>query len=65
MALEYAKGRCPYCGRIVAGRADGIEADPADRRWVVLRPHNRRRGGRHPAVCLAPGGYRRVPRIRG
>ena len=61
----YAKGRCPYCGRVISGRADGIEADAPDRRFVTLRPHNRERGVRHPVVCLPRGGYRRVPRIRG
>jgi predicted Fe-S protein YdhL (DUF1289 family) len=65
MAREYAKGICPGCGRIVPGRADGIEADPAARRWVVLRPHNRQRHARRPVVCLPPGGYSRVRRIRG
>jgi hypothetical protein len=63
-AQEYAKGRCPDCGRVVSGRAAGIEANHGDRRFVELRPHNRERGGRHPVVCLPPGGYRRVPRIR-
>ena len=63
-AREYAKGRCPDCGRIVPGRADGIEAGAAGRRWVILRPHNRRQRARHPVTCLSPGGYSRVPRIR-
>ena len=63
-AQEYAKGRCPDCGRIISGRADGIEAASADRRFTVLRPHNRQRDARHPVACLPPGGYRRVPRIR-
>ena len=26
-ALEYAKGRCPECGRVISGRATGIEYD--------------------------------------
>jgi len=60
-----AKGRCPYCGRVISGRADGIEYEAADRRWVTLRPHNRQQHSRRPVVCLAPGGYRRVPRIPG
>ena len=47
---QRAKGRCPDCGRVISGRADGIEYDHADRRWVVLRPHNR---AREP-VCLPP-----------
>jgi hypothetical protein len=64
-ALEYAKGRCPGCGRVISGRADGIEAEAADRRFVVLRPHNRHPPGRRrPVVCLPRGGYRRVPRVR-
>jgi hypothetical protein len=65
MAQEYAKGRCPDCGRVISGRATGIEYDHADRRFVILRPHNREEASRHPAVCLARGGYRRVPRIPG
>jgi hypothetical protein len=37
-----------------------------DRRFVVLRPHNRHPPGRRrPVVCLSPGGYSRVHRIRG
>ena len=64
-AQEYAKGRCPECGRVISGRADGIEAEAADRRFVVLRPHNREQRARRPVVCLPRGGYRRVPRIRG
>lgn len=60
----HAKGVCPECGRTVPGYASGIEADRADRRFVILRPHNRARGVRRPVVCLARGGYRRVPRIR-
>jgi hypothetical protein len=61
---EYAKGRCPECGRIISGRAAGIEADHADRRFVDLRPHNRERYARHRVVCLSRGGRRVVPRIR-
>ena len=64
MALEYAKGTCPGCGRVISGYASGIEAAHGDRRFVVLRPHNRARGARHPVVCLPRGGYCRVPRIR-
>jgi hypothetical protein len=64
-ALERAKGRCTECGRIISGRATGIEADHGDRRFVDLRPHNRQERARHPVVCLARGGRRVVPRIRG
>lgn len=63
-AQEYAKGACPECGRVISGRAAGIEAARAGRRFVDLRPHNRERNARHPVACLSPGGYRRVPRIR-
>ena len=63
-AQERAKGRCPDCGRVISGRATGIEYDHADRRFVELRPHNRERGARHPVECLARGGLRVVPRIR-
>jgi hypothetical protein len=64
MAVK-AKGRCPYCGRVIAGKADGIEYDSADRRFVVLRPHNREQHARPGVVCLPRGGYRRVPRVPG
>jgi len=64
MAQEYAKGVCPDCGRVISGRAAGIEYDHADRRFVILRPHNREESSRHPVVCLARGGRRVVPRIR-
>ena len=64
MAQEYAKGVCPDCGRVISGRAEGIEKAHADRRWVILRPHNREEAARRPAVCLARGGRRVVPRIR-
>jgi hypothetical protein len=63
-AQEYAKGRCPDCGRVISGRATGIEADHGDRRFVILRPHNREETSRHPVECLARGGRRVVPRIR-
>jgi predicted Fe-S protein YdhL (DUF1289 family) len=59
-----AKGVCPDCGRVISGRATGIEYDHADRRFVILRPHNREERTRHPAVCLARGARRVVPRIR-
>ena len=63
-AQEYAKGACPECGRTVSGRAAGPGQDAAGRRYVDLRPHNRERNTRRPVACLAPGGYRRVPRVR-
>jgi hypothetical protein len=59
-----AKGRCPECGRIISGRAVGIQRDHADRKFVALRPHNREEFSPHPVECLARGGYRKVPRIR-
>ena len=63
--MAMAKGRCPECGRVISGRAVGIEAGHADRRWVSLAPHTRTRQGHGRDVpCLPPGGYRRVPRIR-
>ena len=61
---EYANGICPDCGRVVSGRADGIEAEHGDRRWVILRPHNREERARRPVVCLGRGGRRVVPRVR-
>jgi hypothetical protein len=64
MAQECAKGICPDCGRKISGRATGIEYDHADRRWVILRPHNREEFSRHPVECLAKGARRVVPRIR-
>jgi len=64
-AQERAKGVCPDCGRIISGRAVGIEAAHADRRFVQLAPHNRQRFSRHPVICLPRGGYRRVPRVQG
>jgi hypothetical protein len=63
-AQELAKGRCPDCGRVISGRATGIEYDHADRRFVALRPHIRDRRARQPVVCLSRGGRRVVPRIR-
>ena len=63
---QRAKGRCPECGRIISGRAVGIEYDHGDRRFVALRPHNREEHGRtrHPVECLGRGGRRVVARIR-
>lgn len=57
-----AYGRCPDCGRTIIGRADGIERRPADRRFVLLRPHHRQPNGKGP-VCLPLGGRKRVPRV--
>ena len=62
-AQEYAKGICTECGRTISGRAVGIEAAHADRRYVDLRPHNRQQFSRRPSVCLARGGRRVVPSI--
>jgi hypothetical protein len=62
-AQEYAKGVCPDCGRTISGRAAGIEANHADRRFVILRPHNREETSRHPVECLTRGGRRVVPRV--
>ena len=59
-----ARGRRPECGRVLCGRAEGIERRHADRRLVLLPPHlvlpwpstaNR--------VCLARGARLRVPRV--
>jgi hypothetical protein len=61
-----AKGRCPECGRVISGRAVGIQRAAADRRFVDLSPHNREpwSNGR-PVTCLGRGGRRVVPRIPG
>ena len=65
MADKYgprARGVCPECGRTVSGRAVGIQAAAADRKFVALRPHKRdehARGG----PCLERGGRRVVPRL--
>jgi hypothetical protein len=64
-ALERAKGICPDCGRTISGRATGIESAHADRRFVILRPHNREEVSRHPVECLTRGGRRVVPRVAG
>lgn len=63
-AQERAKGTCPQCGRVISGRATGIERAAADRRFVALAPHSRRQHARRPVVCLPRGGYRVVPRVR-
>ena len=64
-AQEYAKGVCPDCGRVISGRATGIEYDHADRRWVILRPHNREERAARPVACLTRGSRRVVPRVVG
>ena len=62
----YAKGVCPDCGRTISGRAVGIEAAHADRRFVALAPHTRARNGHgRDEQCLTRGGYRVVPRVTG
>lgn len=63
---ERAKGVCPDCGRVISGRAVGIETAHADRRFVALAPHTRSRHGHgRDEPCLSRGAYRVVPRIRG
>jgi hypothetical protein len=59
-----AKGVCPDCGRTISGRAVGIEAAAADRRFVALAPHKRGTTHRRDEPCLSRGGYRVVPRVR-
>jgi|HubBroStandDraft_6_1064221.scaffolds.fasta_scaffold00062_26 hypothetical protein len=61
-----AKGRCPECGRIISGRAVGIQRAAADRRFVALSPHMRAEpdGNKRGVPCLLRGGRRVVPRIR-
>jgi hypothetical protein len=61
-----ARGRCPECGRIISGRAVGIQRAAADRKFVALSPHNRAESdGNKPGVsCLLRGGRRVVPRLR-
>ena len=61
---QRARGVCPECGRTISGRATGIEAAAADRRFVALAPHVRSRAHRRSEPCLSRGGYRVVPRIR-
>lgn len=58
-----AKGACPECGRVISGRAVGIERAHADRRFVALQPHFRDPYTRPSAQCLMRGGRRVVPRI--
>jgi hypothetical protein len=36
-----AHGQCPRCGRVITGRAIGIERLAAERRFVALSPHVR------------------------
>ena len=61
---ERARDICPDCGRVISGRAAGIQRAAADRRFVALQPHNRDPRSHHPVTCLPRGAYRRVPRIR-
>ena len=58
-----AKGVCPDCGRVIPGRAVGIERLATDRKFVALSPHSRRKADRRAVPCLSRGGYRVVPRI--
>jgi len=51
-----ARGTCPVCGRVIAGR-------PAGPGHVALAPHKRTTTTRHDQPCLTRGGYRKVPRI--
>jgi len=60
-----ARGVCPDCGRTISGRATGIQAAHADRRFVALAPHTRARGSRRPVACLTMGVLRVVPRVPG
>jgi hypothetical protein len=62
-AGQRARGRCPDCGRILAGRADGIERRAADKRFVLLPPHVRDPHAAPRAVCLPPYRRARVPRV--
>lgn len=59
-----AKGCCPDCGRVISGRAVGVQRRAADRTFVALAPHNREDHSHHPVTCLPRGGWRVVPRIR-
>lgn len=59
-----ARGRCPYCGRIVTGRAVGIETRPADRRFVVLGAHVRNPRAKTRHWCVTRTDYVKVPRVR-
>ena len=59
-----ARGRCPECGRVISGRAVGIQRAAADRKFVALTWHNRRVGSRGAVPCLTPGGWRVVPRLQ-
>jgi hypothetical protein len=62
--MTRAKGICPDCGRIISGRATGIERQAADRRFVLLAPHNRQAKAEPPVTCLPFGARRVVPRLR-
>ena len=65
LGVTHARGRCPDCGRVLAGRAEGIERLAADRRWVILPAHVREPGIKPPrrVECLSRGTRRVVPRI--
>jgi hypothetical protein len=51
---------------VISGRATGIQAAAADRKFVALSPHNRAvpDGNRPGEPCLMRGGYRVVPRLQ-
>ncbi len=55
------KGVCPKCGRVISGRAAGVQVLAADRTFVALSPHNR--GPKNAATCLPRRGRCVVPRI--
>jgi hypothetical protein len=67
VAESRAKGVCPECGRVISGRAVGIQRAAADRKFVDLSPHNRAESdGNKPGVpCLLRGSRRVVPRVHG
>jgi hypothetical protein len=54
------RGRCPYCKRVVTGRAAGQDAGV---RYVILLPHNKARRARRPEQCQGRGEYRKVERL--
>lgn len=60
-----ARGQCPSCGRIITGRAEGIETAAAARRYVILAPHVRNPRARRRIWCLTRGDYVKVPRWTG
>jgi hypothetical protein len=67
VAAARAKGRCPECGRIISGRATGIQRAAADRKFVALSPHARTvpDGNKRGVPCLMRGARRVVPRVQG